>query len=208
MRNNQLEVHNDAYSQLENIFKDLSEQSKQKLISLNFFGPGGDLLDDGNQLSEFAADAMQAADAGSWDTKVREVLFPTSGRTLKNSDPAWEPVQLGLMMTEGALRDETGHLLDISDDTHLFSPFTKEILCRYLLSTGCGVYDGGTDLESKVQSIHCADFGDLNGEDPTKRPGFLVELHGVNKRNVPVGRSTGGPSVHQGGRDQVVVAMG
>ncbi len=227
MQNKQFEVHEDCV-QIETIFKDLSEASKQKLVDLKFFGPvtfqklteetsqidiltpnlvvgntgelensldesaaiedaqalgiGGVADDNGIQPSEFAADAMRAADPESWDTKVREVLFPTS---VKNIDPAWEPVQLGLMMTEGGLRDEGGHHLDISDDTHLFSPFTKEMLCGYLLNSDCDVDDGDTDLSSKVQSIHAADFGDWNGSDPEKRPGFLVELQNVNKRKMP-----------------------
>ena len=227
MRGRKCEVH-PGCDQLETIFKQLSDASKEKLLDLQFLGPvtiqrltedasqadvltpnlvvcntgeleesleetaaiedaqalgiGGVAADNDIQPSGFLADALRAADPGSCDTKVREVVFPTS---VKNIDPAWEPVQLGLMMTEGGLRDKNGYLLDITDDTHLFSPFTKEMLCEYLLSSNCDVDDGGNDLSSKVQAVHNADFGDWDGSDPEKRHGFLVELKNVNKRKMP-----------------------
>ena len=227
MRGRKCEVH-PGCDQLETIFKQLSDASKEKLLDLQFLGPvtiqrltedasqldiltpnpvvgntgeleesleeseatdaaqalgiGGVADDNAIQPSGFLADALRAADPGSCDTKVREVVFPTS---VKNIDPAWEPVQLGLMMTEGGLRDKNRYLLDITDDTHLFSPFTKEMLCEYLLSSNCDVDDGGNDLSSKVQAVHNADFGDWDGSDPEKRHGFLVELKNVNKRKMP-----------------------
>ena len=156
--------------------------------------------------SELRKEAEQLADHGSWSPEdgtdelplLEQLVFPMSKILRDHIDPGWEPVQLGLMVMEGELKDDTGTYLLVSDDVYLIEPFHKIYLVNFLAYSDCRMIgaikrhgkDGGANeyysVPEKIERMRTCSFGP--GPDTVRQPGseyrigFLLELANKNRR--------------------------